>query len=118
MRRRVLAVRALRLPAASAHPPRRAGAASGGRDAGRKQYGTPFCGSTSNGRAGAAFYTQGGVPDPACAAGDVANPYWNAPPQSLLDPNGKYLPYSIIPGGIGTGRPLQAVGDALHVAKG
>ena len=80
-----------------------AACAPGGRDAGRKQYGTPFCGSTSNGRASAACYTTSGAPDPACATGDVANPYWNAPPQPLLDPNGKYLPYSIIPGGIGTG---------------
>ncbi len=45
-----------------------------------------------------------GVADPACAAaGTIANPYWNASPQALLDPNGKYLPYSTIPGGIGTG---------------
>jgi hypothetical protein len=33
----------------------------------------------------------------------VANPYWNAPPQPLLDPNGKYLPYSTFPAGIGSG---------------
>ncbi|MBD5655741.1 MAG: TonB-dependent receptor [Candidatus Eremiobacteraeota bacterium] len=47
--------------------------------------------------------TGGGVPDPACAAGDIANPYYNAP---LQDPNafngsGTYTPYTTIPAGIG-----------------
>jgi hypothetical protein len=50
------------------------------------------CGSTTaNGKA-AACYTAGGVPDAGCAAGDIANPYWNAPVQSTLDPNGSYVP--------------------------
>ncbi len=61
------------------------------------------CGTTTNGQTAAACYTSTGTPDPACAAGSIANPYWNAPVQSLLDPNADYLPYSIIPGGIGTG---------------
>jgi hypothetical protein len=47
--------------------------------------------------------TGGGTPDPACAAGDIANPYYNAPEQ---DPNafsgsGIYTPYSTVPAGIG-----------------
>ncbi|HZZ66261.1 MAG TPA: TonB-dependent receptor [Candidatus Baltobacteraceae bacterium] len=61
------------------------------------------CGATTTGVAAAACYTASGAPDPACASGDIANPYWNAPVQSLLDPNAYYLPYSTIPGGIGTG---------------
>ncbi|HEV3154908.1 MAG TPA: TonB-dependent receptor [Candidatus Baltobacteraceae bacterium] len=51
----------------------------------------------------AACFTPSGVPDPSCATGDIGNPYWNAPAQPLLDVNGAYLPYSIIPGGLGTG---------------
>ncbi len=61
----------------------------------------PRCGGNSVNAA--PCYTTGGATDFACAAGSIANPYWNAPPQALLDPNGKYLPYSTIPGGIGTG---------------
>ncbi|HZV78358.1 MAG TPA: TonB-dependent receptor [Candidatus Binatus sp.] len=30
----------------------------------------------------------------------VANPYFNAPAQSLLDPNGHYAPYNIVPVGV------------------
>jgi hypothetical protein len=48
-------------------------------------------------------YTPAGVPVNPCAAGDIANPYWNAPPQGLFDPSGRYAPYSIFPAGIGTG---------------
>jgi hypothetical protein len=44
-----------------------------------------------------------GTPAPCGSKGAYANPYWNAPVQSLLDPNGAYLPYSVIPGAIGTG---------------
>ncbi|HEY8312588.1 MAG TPA: TonB-dependent receptor [Candidatus Baltobacteraceae bacterium] len=45
-----------------------------------------------------------GAADPTCSTpGDIANPYWNAPVQALLDPNANYLPYSTNPGGIGTG---------------
>jgi Carboxypeptidase regulatory-like domain/TonB dependent receptor len=48
----------------------------------------------------------GGAPivNPAnCRPGDVANPYWNAPVQPLLDPNANYLPFTNFPGGIGSG---------------
>jgi hypothetical protein len=48
-------------------------------------------------------YTTGGAADPTCAAGDVANPYWNAPVQQLLDPNANYPVYDTFPGGIGAG---------------
>jgi hypothetical protein len=58
---------------------------------------------------GAPCYTQStgtgsaavpGVPDPTCAAGSIANPYYNAPLQPLLDPNANYATYSVFPGGI------------------
>jgi len=59
--------------------------------------------NTTNHLPAAACYTPAGTPDPLCAAGDIANPYWNAQPAGLLDPGGKYLPYSTIPGGVGSG---------------
>ena len=37
-------------------------------------------------------------PDPACGAGDIANPYWNAGPQGLFDPNGRYPLYNTYSG--------------------
>lgn len=61
------------------------------------------CGATTNGLPAAPCYASDGTPDPSCFAGSFANPYWNAPVQSLMDPNAEYLPYSVIPGGIGTG---------------
>lgn len=42
------------------------------------------------------------VASPTCAAGTVANPYWNAPVQGLLDPNGDYPTFDLFPAGIGT----------------
>jgi hypothetical protein len=59
------------------------------------------CGSPTNGVAGAPCYANDGTPDPACAAGSIANPYWNAPVQSLMNPNASYPVYDIFPGGIG-----------------
>jgi TonB-dependent receptor-like protein/carboxypeptidase family protein len=52
---------------------------------------------------GAKCYTTGGVVDNACAAGSIANPYYNAPKQALLDVNGNYPTFDIFPGGIGSG---------------
>jgi hypothetical protein len=49
-----------------------------------------LCGSTFFGAAAAACYTSGGTPDPTCAAGDYANPYWNAPLRPLFDLYGTY----------------------------
>src|SRR5579884_1542254 len=48
-------------------------------------------------------YTTAGVPQgvsgmPACTSADVANPYWNASAQALLDRNGSYTTYDVIPG--------------------
>ena len=42
-----------------------------------------------------------GTPDPTCAAGDVANPYYNARPQATLATNGNYIPYDTLPVGLG-----------------
>ena len=50
------------------------------------------CGTTSAGGNAAACFTTAGAPDPACAAGSIANPYWNAPVQNILDPQGSYWP--------------------------
>ncbi len=55
------------------------------------------CGSTSTGVAAAKCYTPAGTPDPLCQSGSIANPYFNAPLQPLLDPKGEYTPYDILP---------------------
>jgi hypothetical protein len=60
-------------------------------------------GKDSIGNTSAACYTPGGTADPTCAAGDIANPYWNAPPQPLFDPKGSYSPFSTIPGSFQSG---------------
>ena len=36
--------------------------------------------------------------DPATGTPSIANPYWNAPAQSTLDPNASYVPFNTIPG--------------------
>ena len=64
------------------------------------------CGTPPSGEVAAPCYSSNGyvvTPDPTCASGDIANPYWNAPVQNLLDPGGRYLPYTIFPSTIGTG---------------
>jgi Carboxypeptidase regulatory-like domain/TonB dependent receptor/TonB-dependent Receptor Plug Domain len=47
--------------------------------------------------------TGGGTADPACTAGDIANPYYNAPEQNpnAFNGSGSYTPYDTIPAGIG-----------------
>ena len=47
-------------------------------------------------------YDTAGNPLAACAAGSVANPYYNAPVQSLFDPNANYPTYDLLVGGIGS----------------
>jgi len=59
------------------------------------------------GGGGAKCYTTTGAADNACAAGSIANPYYNAPTQPLFDVNGKYAPYDIFPAGIGAGGYTQ-----------
>ena len=48
-------------------------------------------------------YTSANTADPACGAGSIANPYYNAPVQPLMDVNGKYATYNTFPGGVGAG---------------
>jgi len=72
----------------------------GGSLVGTSSFGQANCGSTVSGAAAAPCYTPGGAADPACLAGSIANPYWSAPAQLLQDPNGRYAPFSVIPGGI------------------
>jgi hypothetical protein len=62
----------------------------------------------TKGGGGSPCYTQAtaaapGAPIACGTAGAVANPYYNAPTQPLMDPNGNYATYDIFPGGIGTG---------------
>jgi hypothetical protein len=53
------------------------------------------CGLPTNGVTAAPCYTSGtNTPDPTCAAGDIANPYWNAPVQALFNPSASYYPYN------------------------
>jgi len=77
-----------------------AACAPGGKDVGKSQYGQPICGNTVSGATAAPCYTTGGVADPSCAAGDIANPYWNAPVQGFLNPNGNYPTFDILPSGL------------------
>jgi hypothetical protein len=61
--------------------------------------GSTLCGgTTATGVAGAPCYTTAGAPDNACLATSVANPYWNAPIQNVLNVNGNYPAYDIPPG--------------------
>jgi hypothetical protein len=52
---------------------------------------------------GAPCYTTGGAADPTCAAGDVANPYYNAPEQSTAPyaAGSTSIPYDTTPAGVG-----------------
>jgi hypothetical protein len=54
--------------------------------------------TTGNPIVAAPCYTASGAPDAACAAGSIANPYWNAPVQSLFDPGAEYVAYNQLPG--------------------
>jgi hypothetical protein len=57
--------------------------------------GTPSLPGTGN--APSQCYTTAGAPA-ACGAGNITNPYWNAAPQTLMDRNGEYTTYDVIPG--------------------
>jgi hypothetical protein len=61
-------------------------------------------GQTVSGAAAAPCYTTAGaaVAVGACTAADVANPYWNAPVQALLDPNADYRTFDTFPAGVGS----------------
>jgi hypothetical protein len=60
----------------------------------------PKCagGTTQSGAAGAPCYTTTGAADPTCAAGDIANPYWNLPAEPLINTNSSFATYDILPG--------------------
>ena len=70
--------------------------------AGGSLVGTASCGTTASGVAAAPCYTTTGVADNACAAGSIANPYWNAPAQGLLAVNGNYPTFDLLTQGIGS----------------
>ena len=61
----------------------------------------PCAGAATSSGTAAPCYTTAGLPDFGCATTSVANPYWNAPVQALLDPNGNYPTFDYFPGGIG-----------------
>jgi hypothetical protein len=65
---------------------------------------SPNCagGTTVSGAAAAPCYTTAGAPLTVCTPADVANPYWNAPVQALLDPNGNYPTFDTFPSGVGS----------------
>jgi hypothetical protein len=57
----------------------------------------------TKGGGGAPCYDTAGNALTTCVAGSVANPYYNAPKQALLDPNGTYPTFDTFPGPIGVG---------------
>jgi hypothetical protein len=64
---------------------------------------TPCAGATTaSGVAAPCYTTAGAAVLTGCTAADVANPYWNAPVQGLLDPNAQYPTFDTFPAGIGT----------------
>lgn len=60
----------------------------------------PICGGgvDTNGNVTAACYTPKGLADPTCAAGDIANPYWNSAPNPLFAANSEYIAQNQLPG--------------------
>jgi Carboxypeptidase regulatory-like domain/TonB dependent receptor len=63
-------------------------------------------GSTTNNVTANACYTAKGMPaaptpSGGCPAGDIANPYWNAPPQALVNPYQPFPTYDTFPGALG-----------------
>jgi hypothetical protein len=81
--------------------------APGGGNYGKTQFGQSVCGATTNTLPAAACYSSTGAPAAAlgggaCPAGDIQNPYWNVPGQSLIDPGQNFPTYDIFPAGIGS----------------
>jgi len=75
---------------------------------------TATCGTNAGTFAFPCFVGGVGTAAAGCgAAGAVSNPYYNMPAQPLLDPNGRYAPYDIIPVGV----QLSSTGYVVpHVA--
>ena len=81
--------------------------AAGGSAFGKKSFGQPVCGETSNPQglpAGPCYVTgSSGETNPGrCGPKAVVNPYWNAPVQSLLNPNADYPAFDVFPGTVNT----------------
>jgi len=68
--------------------------------------------------AAAACYTTAGAADPSCAAGSIANPYWNAPVQPLIDPNANFPTFDTFPGGLPGGGGYDTYGAAVRLDAG
>jgi len=78
---------------------------------GGANFGKTLCGgATTSGAAAAPCYTTAGAADNACAAGSIANPYWNAPVQNILNVNANYATYDIPPGAAPGGGTYYAYG--------
>jgi hypothetical protein len=75
----------------------------------------PRCGPTLGGGTASPCYDQAGNAI-GCGAGAVANPYWNAPVQPLLDPNANYPTFNTFPGGLPGGGGYTTFG-APYVAS-
>jgi hypothetical protein len=63
-------------------------------------------GSTSNGMTANACYTSSGapvagLPGGGCPHGDIANPYWNSPAQTLINTAQNFPTYDTFPGSLG-----------------
>ncbi len=60
----------------------------------------PLCGGgvDTSGNVTAACYTPKGSADPTCAAGDIANPYWNSAPNPLFSASTEYIAQNQLPG--------------------
>ena len=80
--------------------------APGGAQYGKKQFGQPLCGYTTDGQARSARATRRAAqPDPSCKhPHDVANPYWLSPAFSLLrSERGVSALLDVFPGPVGSG---------------
>ncbi len=63
-------------------------------------------GATSSGTTATACYRPNGtpvagLPGGGCAPGDIANPYWNSAPQSLVNPSQAFPTFDTFPGALG-----------------
>jgi TonB dependent receptor/Carboxypeptidase regulatory-like domain/TonB-dependent Receptor Plug Domain len=59
------------------------------------------CGQTTSKEPGSACYDGAAAGVTCTNPGAIANPYWNAPVQNLLQPDANYPTYDIFPGGVG-----------------
>ncbi len=71
----------------------------------------------TNGLTATPCYTSTGGADPACAAGSIANPYWNAPVQSLFNAGNEFVPYNQLPGNTSSSTFVGSSFVVPHVAS-